>query len=114
MSFAEHALHLIDCDNYLFGQLEGKSPKPCYGLSAKYEVEDRAQFLALLDNLERIGRQRAGILENLTDETLERTLFDARFEGDITVWWLIVRGNLDHEIHHRGQLVTGLRIAGLV
>ena len=35
---------------------------------------------------------------------------DDRFGGDVSLWWVVVRGNLDHEAHHRGQLATLLRI----
>ena len=26
------------------------------------------------------------------------------------MWWIIVRGNLDHETHHRGQIAAYLRM----
>jgi uncharacterized damage-inducible protein DinB len=28
---------------------------------------------------------------------------------EVTIWWIIVRGNLDHETHHRGQLSVYLK-----
>jgi len=38
----------------------------------------------------------------------DREVFDERF-GETTLWWIVVRGNLDHEIHHRGQIAAYLR-----
>lgn len=114
MSFAEKALHLIDCDNYLFDRLEGKNTPPLHGPSSPLHIRDRAQYDALLGALESSGNQRAMVIENLSDNALAETLNDARFDGPITVWWLIIRGNLDHEIHHRGQLAAYLRVADLV
>jgi uncharacterized damage-inducible protein DinB len=35
---------------------------------------------------------------------------DDRFGGEVTLWWTIVRGNLEHEAHHRGQIAVYLRI----
>jgi uncharacterized damage-inducible protein DinB len=37
---------------------------------------------------------------------------DSRF-GEVTVWWVIVRGNLDHEIHHRGFIGAYLKMLGV-
>jgi len=113
MSFAEQALHLIDCDNYLYDRLEGKNTPPVDGMTHRLEIRERSHYESLLAALESSGNQRALILESLTAEDFDRSLVDARFEGEISVWWLIVRGNLDHEIHHRGQVAACLRVAGL-
>jgi len=114
MSLAEHALHLIDCDNYLYDRLEGKNTPPVSGLSNPLEIRSRRQYDALLAALESSGNQRSHVIESLSNETLDRSIHDTRFGGEITIWWLVVRGNLDHEIHHRGQIVAYLRVAGLI
>ena len=67
------------------------------------------QFQELLNALRRSGEQRAALLSTLTDAFLDSPMSDDRF-GEVTVWWVIVRGNLDHEAHHRGQLAAYLRI----
>jgi uncharacterized damage-inducible protein DinB len=59
--------------------------------------------------LRQSGEQRARLLLTLTDSFLDSPMSDDRF-GEVTVWWVIVRGNLDHEAHHRGQLALYLRI----
>jgi uncharacterized damage-inducible protein DinB len=39
-------------------------------------------------------------------------VFDDRFGCQVSVWWVIVRGNLEHEAQHRGQVASYLRILG--
>ncbi|MBN1682093.1 hypothetical protein JW865_00900 [Candidatus Bathyarchaeota archaeon] len=46
----------------------------------------------------------------LSQNDYSRKIYDSRFNDNVTVWWIIVRGNLDYEIHHRGQLVAYHRI----
>ena len=45
----------------------------------------------------------------MADVDFSRTMPDPRFGESVSVWWIIVRGNLDHEIHHRGQIAAYLR-----
>ena len=73
---------------------------------------DRAAFLALLDRLRLLGNKRSKIISGLPDASLETLVFDDRFGAQVSVWWVIVRGNLEHEAHHRGQLAAYLRILG--
>ena len=112
MSFADQAGHLIDTDEWLFKKLTVKTLDPILGEAGTVTVADRAEYEALLDALARKGEQRCALLENLTAEQLDELIYDARFDGDVSVWWIIVRGNLDHEIHHRGQIVAYLRALG--
>ncbi len=48
----------------------------------------------------------------MSREELAREVFDGRFGGRVRVWWIVVRGNLDHEAHHRGQIAAGLASLG--
>ncbi len=109
MSFADLAQHLVDTDEWLFKKMEVKTLDPIVGYAGVVEITDRAEYLALLDALIRTGAQRCALLESLTVDQLDEKIFDARFGGEVSLWWIIVRGNLDHEIHHRGQLATYLR-----
>ena len=112
MSFADHAGHLIDTDEWLFKKLAVKTLDPILGEAGSVTVADRAEYEALLDALTRSGERRCALLESLTTEQFDETIYDARFDGAVSVWWIIVRGNLDHEIHHRGQIVAYLRALG--
>jgi uncharacterized damage-inducible protein DinB len=108
MSFADTARHLINADKWLFRQLE-KSIPAMKGEAGLENIKSRDEYDALLDELEKTGRQRASFLRGLTDERYSELIFDERF-GEVTVWWVIVRSNLDHEIHHRGQIAAYLRM----
>jgi len=109
MSFADLAQHLIDADNWLFKMLELKNLKPMVGKPGLVEVTNRSRYLSLLEGLMETGARRAEILENMTERELSEMIFDGRFGREVSVWWIIVRGNLDHEIHHRGQIAAYLR-----
>ena len=51
-------------------------------------------------------------LRAISDEELSRRIPDGHYGPgpDSPVWWLILRANLDHEIHHRGALAVYLRV----
>lgn len=109
MSFADLAQHLIDADNWLFEMLRTKNLEPIVGKPHLVEVARRDQYLDLLDELEQTGARRAEMLESITDTQLSEMIFDRRFGREVSAWWIILRGTLDHEIHHRGQIVVYLR-----
>ena len=110
LSFADMAQHLIDADNWLFHKLQTPDLSPLQGQSGLVDVPNRAVFDGLIDKLREIGERRKILIENLTDADLSRRIFDSRFGGEVEVWWIIARGNLDHETHHRGQVAAYLRI----
>jgi uncharacterized damage-inducible protein DinB len=114
MTFAEQAHHLLACDQYLFDRLEGRDVPPVTGAPSASEDTSTSEFQSSVAALERSGERRAEYLQSMSESDLSKTVLDHRSEGDITVWWLIVRGNLDHEIHHRGQIAAFLRSSGLV
>jgi len=113
MSFADLAQHLIDADNWLFEMLRTKNLEPIVGKPHLVEVTRRDQYLGLLDELEQAGTRRAEMLESITDTQLSEMIFDRRFGRKVSAWWIILRGTLDHEIHHRGQIVVYLRAINL-
>ena len=112
MSFADIALHLINAGNWLFKMLDLKNLKPIVGKPGLVEVTHRSQYLKLLEELRQIGEHRSQLIENMEPAQLSVMIFDERFGQEVSIWWIIVRGNLDHEIHHRGQIATYLRILG--
>jgi uncharacterized damage-inducible protein DinB len=113
MSFADLLFHLIEADQWLFKKLAEPALAPMVGRAGTTHISAPEQFTALCANLELLGRHRASLLRSLSEAQLEATVLDQRFGGPVTVWWVIVRGNLDHEVHHRGQLAAWLRATGL-
>jgi uncharacterized damage-inducible protein DinB len=108
-SFADLASHLVDADEWLFEKLKCKTLAPVVEVRTVGDV-DRASYEALLDALADTGARRCALLAGLSAEQFAETMEDARFGAATTVWWIIVRGNLDHEIHHRGQIASYLRV----
>jgi uncharacterized damage-inducible protein DinB len=110
MSFADIARHLIDSDNYLFKMLETKDCPRIVGVSDPAEIKSHDEYLRLIDELKRTQEMRRALLESMSDEAFSETMYDERF-GEVSAWWVVVRGNLDHEIHHRGQIIAYLKLA---
>ena len=109
MSSADIAYHLIETDEWLFKKIELKNLKSILGNSGTIEIKSRNDYLKLIEELINSGEKRAEIIQSLSDKGLEEKIYDDRFGQEVSVWWIIVRGNLDHEIHHRGQLSSYLR-----
>lgn len=110
LSFADIAHHLIEADQWLFRKLEDPSLQSMTATAGEAGQCDSRRFLEMLDNLEKLGRKRASMIWGMNSDELNAKIYDDRFGGEVTIWWLIVRGNLDHETHHRGQLAAYLRI----
>jgi uncharacterized damage-inducible protein DinB len=109
MTFADIAHHIGDADRWLFQKLEDPTLSKMVGKAGEATHGTPEEFQKLVTNLRQSGEQRAKLLSTLSDSFLDSPMFDDRF-GEVTVWWVIVRGNLDHEAHHRGQLTVYLRI----
>ena len=109
MSFADTANHLREADVWLFKKLENKDLPHMAGKPNAMNNISRDEYERLLDDLEKLGKRRAELLSNMSDDQFEESIYDDRF-GTVTVWWVIVRGNLDHEAHHRGQIAAYLRV----
>jgi len=110
MSFADIALHLANADHWLFEKHRVKDLDPIHGSSGCINITTRAEYEMLLVQLKECGRNRALFLEILSEDQYVENIHDSRFGGEVSVWWIIVRGNLDHEIHHRGQIAAMLRM----
>lgn len=112
MSFADLAHHIAEADRWLFRKLEEPELPSMRGEAGAGTVADRAEFLALVEELVDLGRRRSALLRSMDTAALDRYLPDDRFGGEVSVWWIVVRGNLDHEAHHRGHLASYLRQVG--
>ncbi len=110
MSFADVVEHLIEADEWLVRQLARIPQRPLRGRVSDplSRGSDPRWFTRRLEALEESGRHRSALLRELTERDLDAQIDDERFGGAVSAWWVIVRGNLDHEIHHRGQIAAAL------
>jgi len=113
MSFGDLAHHIVEADEWLFRKLEARALEPIVGHAGAATITTRGQYMQLLRDLEELGAKRAQLIAGFSDEQLRERIEDQRFAGEVTVWWILVRGNIDHEIHHRGQISAYLRMAGI-
>ena len=112
LSFADIALHLVDADEWLVAKLVNPQLTGIKAVAGTAVVPDRAAYLAILERLRATGDRRCEIISGLTNAALDAMVFDDRFGGQVSVWWVIVRGNLEHEAQHRGQAASYLRVIG--
>lgn len=112
LSFADLAHHLIQADDWLMEKLADPSRAGMRARVGQAGRVDRAGFERLLERLVTSGEGRAERLSGLTDTELAGRIPDDRFGGEVSVWWVVVRGNLEHEAHHRGQIAAMLRLLG--
>jgi uncharacterized damage-inducible protein DinB len=112
MSIADLAQHLIHADDWLFHKLADPSVQIIAGNPGEVTITRRNQYEALLSQLVETGKTRAELLTNMTDDELSKRIPDDHYGGgtNSSVWWILVRANLDHEIHHRGALAVYLRV----
>ncbi|MBN2335422.1 DinB family protein [Candidatus Bathyarchaeota archaeon] len=106
MSIADIAQHLVDADNWLFEKMVNQELEPITGKAGAIVIGERGEYQAILDKLGETGKTRRNLI---MAEDMDRIVFDSRFDGEVSALWIILRGNLDHETHHRGQLVAYIR-----
>ena len=112
LSFADLAQHLVDADEWLLTKLVNPQLAGMKAIAGTARVADRAGFLAILERLRVCGEKRCEAIPGLSNAALDTLVFDDRFGRQVSLWWVIVRGNLEHEAHHRGQVASYLRILG--
>jgi uncharacterized damage-inducible protein DinB len=110
LSCAEIAQHLVDADEWLFAKLENPDLRGMKAVVGMAPPLDRAGYAAVRDRLGLLGEKRAQTIAALSAPQLAAQVFDDRFGRPVSLWWVILRGNLDHEAHHRGQLASYIRI----
>ena len=110
LSFAEITKHLIDLDDWLVEKIKNPEIRSIETESAVIKNCDRREFKMLLKNLGEILERKIQFINTLNDEKLKAKIFDDRFDSEVSIAWIILRGNIDHEIHHRGQIAAYLRV----
>ncbi|MGB5896550.1 MAG: DinB family protein, partial [Ignavibacteriaceae bacterium] len=81
-------------------------------LPEKGSIENcsKEQFNALILELEKCLDRKIKFIDSLDKEKMENKIYDDRFNDEVSIEWIILRGNIDHEIHHRGQIAVYLRM----
>ncbi len=110
LSFSDIAQHLIDVDDWLFHLLISKKKIRAEAKPRMKTVNNREEFEQLISKLGESQIQRRKLIFGLPEEILEHEVEDP-FLGKMSTWWAVMRGNIDHEIHHRGQLAVYLKMA---
>ena len=110
LSFAEIVKHLIESDNWTIKKINEPALKSI--LPEKGSIDDcsREQFSSLIHELEECLEKKIKFIHSLDREKMESKIYDDRFNDEVSIEWIILRGNLDHEIHHRGQIAVYLRM----
>ncbi len=101
---------MIDLDYWLCEKIQN----PFINSIETHNVEGltftREQFNKLIFKLKDSLEAKIKMIDSLGPEALEAKIFDDSYSEEVSIMWLILRRNLDHEIHHRGQIATYLRI----
>jgi uncharacterized damage-inducible protein DinB len=110
LSLAEIAQHLLDSDDWTINKIKNPTIKSI--LAAKGSIEDcsREEFNSLIIGLEKSLENKIELINSFDEEKMKSKIYDDRFNGEVSIEWIILRGNIDHEIHHRGQIAAYLRV----
>ena len=111
MSFADLAHHVIQCDKALIKVFESKHIGKNLGEAGATRITNRADYIALVQELHELKRVRCEVIEELTDADFDVLIDADRIRGVERIpAGLLILETLDHEIHHRGQLALYLRV----
>jgi uncharacterized damage-inducible protein DinB len=112
MSIADLAEHLFRADQWLHRKIADPGIAVIAGNPGEVTISRREQYDALVRRLHETGIERAGLVRNMTDQDLAKRIPDGYYGrgAESSLWWILVRANLDHEIHHRGALAVYLRV----
>ena len=110
LSFAEIAKHLIDLDEWTLQKIKEPTLKAIETQTAIMDSCTREKFLQLIEDLKYTLEKKLKFLDSIDANDLEHKIYDDRFNNEVSLSWILLRGNLDHEIHHRGQIAAYLRV----
>lgn len=110
LSHAEIAQHLIDADDWLIQKLKDPSIKSIKAEEGSIEDCSREEFYSLISGLEESLERKIIFIDSFDNKKMKSKIYDDRFNGEVSIEWIILRGNIDHEIHHRGQIAVYLRV----
>ena len=67
-------------------------------------------FKELIHELDKSLERKIKFIKSIDGEKMQAKIYDDRFNGEVSIEWIFLRGNLDHGIHHRGQIAVYLRM----
>ena len=107
LAFVDIVKHVVDADVWILKYLSGSSGPRAVIAPGDAHAGD---WPALTEELARLGQSRSRRIAEMSEEDLAREVEEPQVLGRTSFWWLIVRGSLDHEIHHRGAFQLALRL----
>ncbi|MCX6170712.1 MAG: DinB family protein [Ignavibacteriales bacterium] len=110
LSFSEIAKHIIDLDNWLIEKIKNPGIKSIETETAITKDCDSNGYKELINNLKEVLETKIEFIKTFDEDSLNKKIFDDRFNSEVSIAWIILRGNIDHEIHHRGQIAVYLRV----
>ncbi|MGD0769747.1 MAG: DinB family protein [Tepidisphaeraceae bacterium] len=108
LSFVDVLKHLVDADHWLFDVLDGMSASS--GVTISSGEADAQAWDTLLREFIQLGTERCRRIDEFTKSDFSQRQFDLGKRGLVSLSNLILRFNIDHEIHHRGALQLSLRL----
>ena len=110
LSFAETAKHIIDLDYWLLKKIKNPNTKSIETETAIIKNCNKEEYRKLIKDLKEILGKKIDLIKTLDADKLKEKLYDDSYNSEVSLVWLILRRNIDHEIHHRGQIATYLRV----
>ncbi|MBT8386503.1 MAG: DinB family protein [Ignavibacteria bacterium] len=110
LSFAEIAKHLVESDDWTIKKINEPAIRSILPAKGSIENCSREEFSFLILELGECLVRKIKFINSLGREKMESKIYDDRFNDEVSIEWIILRGNLDHEIHHRGQIAVYLRM----
>ena len=110
LSFSETAKHLIDLDNWLFQKIKDPDTKSIETETAIIKHCSRKEYIELITNLKEVLEKKIDLINTMDEDKLKVKINDDAYNSEVSLAWLILRRNIDHEIHHRGQIAVYLRV----
>ena len=110
LSFAEIAKHIFDLDNWLFEKIKNPDTKSIETETAIIKHSSRKEYEELVIKLKEILEKKINLLKSFDENKLKEKMYDDAYDSEVSLAWLILRRNIDHEIHHRGQIATYLKV----
>jgi uncharacterized damage-inducible protein DinB len=108
LGFVDVLKHLVDADQWLFNWLDGKGSTP--GVVIAPGDASPSAWDSLLAQFSKSGQERTHRIRALGAEDFKARQFDLGPRGVVMLPHLILRCNIDHEIHHRGAVQLALRL----